>query len=134
VTFSRIYTRTLTVPSDDIDELEHVNNVAYVRYIEDIARAHAESVGMGLAQMRETGLVPVMREHRIKYIRPAFLGDTLEVRTELVVMSGLRARRQNRVSRGELVLVESETEWVWIDLGSGRPKPIPKAALEAFGF
>jgi acyl-CoA thioester hydrolase len=134
MTFSRVHTRTITVQADDIDELEHVNNVAYVRYIEDIARAHAESAGMGLNAMRETGLVPVMREHRIKYIRPAFLGDTLEVRTELVVMSGLRAKRQNRVSRGKVTLVESETEWVWIDLSRGRPKPIPKAALEAFGF
>jgi acyl-CoA thioester hydrolase len=132
--FSRVHTRTITVPPEDIDELEHVNNVAYVRYIEDIARAHAESVGMGLNAMRETGLVPVMREHRIKYIRPAFLGDRLEVRTEIMVMSGLRAKRQNRVSRGETVLVESETEWVWIDVQSGRPKAIPKSALEAFGF
>jgi acyl-CoA thioester hydrolase len=132
--FSRVYKHMITVQLEDIDELDHVNNVAYVRYIEDIARAHAESAGMGIHAMRETGLVPVMREHRIKYLRPALLGDTLEVRTELVLMGGIRARRQNHVTRGEVTLVESETEWVWIDAISGRPKAIPKAALEAFGF
>ncbi|NJK45285.1 MAG: acyl-CoA thioesterase, partial [Pleurocapsa sp. SU_196_0] len=47
-----------------------------------------------------------MREHRIKYLRPALLGDTLEVRTELILMGGIRARRQNRVTRGEVILVE----------------------------
>ncbi|NJK45284.1 MAG: hypothetical protein HC933_14330 [Pleurocapsa sp. SU_196_0] len=51
VPFSRVHTHTITVQPEDIDELEHVNNVAYVRYIEDIARAHAESAGMGIHAM-----------------------------------------------------------------------------------
>ena len=33
----RVYTRSFTIPADAIDENGHVNNVAYVRWMQDIA-------------------------------------------------------------------------------------------------
>jgi acyl-CoA thioester hydrolase len=131
---NRRFSHTVVVKSSDIDDLGHVNNVAYARMIEDIARAHAVSLGLDTDAFRAQGSVPVMLEHHLKYRRPGFLGDVLTVTTEIEMMGGIRAKRHNQITRGEDVLVDSMTEWVWVDVVSGRPRAIPKAALEAFGF
>jgi acyl-CoA thioester hydrolase len=131
---NRSYSHTVTVQASDIDDLGHVNNVAYARLIEDIARAHANSVGLSMDVLREQGRLPVMLEHHLKYRRAGFLGDELTITTEILMMGGLRAKRHNQIKRGDEVLVDSQTDWVWVDVTSGRPKAIPQAALEAFGF
>ena len=131
---NRRFAQTIVVTKNDIDDLGHLNNVAYARLIEDIARAHAAHVGMDMNTLRDSGRLPVMLEHHLKYRRAGFLGDVLTVSTEILMMGGLRAKRHNQISRGEEVLVDSQTDWVWIDTKTGRPKAIPAAALEAFGF
>jgi acyl-CoA thioester hydrolase len=131
---NRRYAHVVVVKDADIDDLGHVNNVAYARMIEDIARAHAVSLGMDTDAFRAQGSVPVMLEHHLKYRRPGFLNDVLTVTTEIEMMGGIRARRHNQIKRGEEVLVDSMTEWVWVDVTSGRPKAIPKVSLEMFGF
>jgi len=39
-----IYEMELKVTKEDLDELQHVNNVRYVQWIQDIAKAHWENV------------------------------------------------------------------------------------------
>jgi acyl-CoA thioester hydrolase len=128
------FSHTVTVQPGDIDDLGHVNNVAYARIIEDIARAHATHVGMDMDTLRAQGSLPVILEHHLKYRRAGFLGDTLTVSTEILRMGGIRAKRRNLIQRGEEILVESEADWVWVDVQTGRPRAIPPAALEAFKF
>lgn len=126
----------LTVRPEDIDDLGHVNNAVYLRYMEDVARAHADFVGAGIDFMRSVGVVPVARSHFIRYHRPAYEGEELAVSTEVVSASGLRANRHNEVRRASdgALLAEADTEWVWVDPARGRPKPIPHELLEKFGW
>jgi acyl-CoA thioester hydrolase len=119
------YELSIVVPSEDIDEMEHVNNVAYLRYAELIARAHAESVGLGFDGSRELGGLWVARRHSITYHRPAFVGETLAVRTRIRDAKGVRATREVMIFRGDELLVDVETEWVWVDSETQRPKRMP---------
>ena len=132
----RAHHQVIEVQAEDIDDLGHVNNGVYLRYVEDVVRAHADRVGMSLSVLRELGAIPVVRRHVVTYHRPAHLGDRLEVSTRIVSVRGPRATRHNEVRReaaGEL-LAEVETEWVWVHPETGRPRPIPGTILEAFGF
>ena len=132
----RRFALRLTVQSAELDELGHVNNVVYLGWIEQVARAHAESVGAGFAAMSATGVVAVVRKHSLHYHRPALLGDEVEIQTCLTDGGGLRAVRRNRIVNalsGEL-LVDGETEWVWVNPETGRPKRPPPALLSRFGF
>jgi len=100
-----------------------------------VARAHAESVGAGFAEMSATGVVAVVRKHSLHYHRSALLGDEVEIQTQIETGGGLRAVRQNRIvnaTTGEL-LVDGETEWVWINPQTGRPKRPPQELLSRFG-
>jgi acyl-CoA thioester hydrolase len=132
----RRHRRLITVQPEDIDDLGHVNNAVYLRYIEDVARAHALRVGMPLECMRELGAVPVVRRHVITYHRAATLGEQLWVSTEILEAGGIRAKRHNEVRRAadDGLLVEADTDWVWVDPVRGRPRNCPAPLLEAFGF
>ena len=130
------FTLRLVVQEAELDELGHVNNLVYLRWIEDVARKHAETLGAGFQQMHAQGVVAVVRKHTIHYHRSAQLGDAVEITTVITQARGLRATRENRITRmdsGEL-LVEGVTEWVWINPESGRPKAPPAELLALFGF
>ena len=125
-----------TVKPEDLDELDHVNNAVYLRYVEDCARAHAEQKGFTLEAFKNSGVLPVVRRHEITYHAPATLGDTLVISTEVIQLGGAKAVRHNKVKleKNDVLLVEVLTDWVWLDPESKRPKRVPQEVLTAFGF
>ena len=130
----REHTLEIVVAANEIDALGHVNNAVYVQYLELVATAHAERLGMGLEVLRSLEAIPVVREHHLKYLRPAKLGDVLKVQTRVEGMQGVRAVRRNTISLGETVLVESLAIWVWLHPVTLRPRAIPEVIARAFGF
>ncbi|MEM6993134.1 MAG: acyl-CoA thioesterase, partial [Myxococcota bacterium] len=67
--------------SDDIDELGHVSNLVYVRWILEAARAHSDAAGWGHAAYESRGAVWVVRRHEIDYAASAVGGDEIAVTT-----------------------------------------------------
>jgi len=131
---------TVTVEPADLDDLNHVNNQVYLAWCERVARAHAVREGMNTEALIALGAVPVARQHVITYHRPARLGDRVRVRTALTFSAGVRSVRAYTLDRatddgsdGER-FAECQTEWVWVDPASGRPRRTPREAQEAFGF
>ena len=47
---SGIFDLALTVKAKHIDGLGHVNNVVYVQWMQDVATAHIEKLGLGLKE------------------------------------------------------------------------------------
>lgn len=118
----------IEVTAVSIDIQGHVNNVEYVRWMQDAATAHSDAVGC-TAATRQHGSAWVARSHRIEYLRPAFEGDCLEVRTWVSDIHRRVAslRSYEFVRRGDGVLVaRGETEWVYVDSATGRPRSIPE--------
>jgi acyl-CoA thioester hydrolase len=107
----------------DVDGNGHVNNVVYLRWIQEAAVAHWVSVAA--ADVRAEVSWVVVR-HEIDYKRPAFPGDTLVVRTRVdAVTAATTERLCEIVRRDDRVLVaQSRTIWCAIDPKSGRPKRI----------
>ena len=123
-----IFTYTFPVSQSVIDENGHVNNVAYVQWMQEAAIRHGES--KGYVQPENTGWF--VREHRIEYFFPAVFGDELEVRAWLSEIKRVRLHRRYefiRTSDGK-VIAKGETDWVYVDARTGRPLAIP-AELQA---
>ncbi len=127
---SNIFTLELVVPATTIDANGHVNNVAYVEWMQDVAIGHFESLG-GVTMMKEHGATWVARSHHIEYLRPAFEGDALVIRTWIADMERATSKRCYEFLKEETLLARGETNWVFISLESGRPKRIPEAVKEA---
>lgn len=120
------------IPKSAIDENGHVNNVAYVQWMQDIAVEHYSAIGGIEAQGQDATWV--VREHRIEYLLPAFEGQEIEVKTWVENIRRVRSLRKYefvRTADGK-VLVNGETDWVFVELKTGKPLPIPEKVSEVF--
>ena len=129
---SPIYKKTFVIPQTAIDENGHVNNVAYVQWMQDIAVEHYASIGGIQAQGPDATWV--VRSHRIEYFRPAFVGEEIEIRTWVENIQRVRSLRMYEFIRkaDEKVLVKGETDWVFVDIKNGRPLEISQAVVDVF--
>ena len=111
---------TLRVEASDLDDLAHVNNVVYLRWVQDIATAHWRAIAPAAAQ---EAVAWVARRHEIDYLSPAVLGDELIVRTWVGAAVGLTFERLTEIVRGgdNRMVVRARTEWVPVDRKSARP-------------
>jgi len=118
----------------DIDTAQHVNNAAYLAYLEDCGLQVAAVHGWPLARMQAEGFAIVARRHRIEYRQPAVLDDELKLATWLSDVKRATAIRHytvTRVSDGAL-LARARTLRVWVDVKTRRPIRIPTAFLADF--
>jgi acyl-CoA thioester hydrolase len=122
-----------TVPDSAVDENLHVNNVVYVQWMQDVAVRHAAAAGC-TRETQARGATWVVRSHTIEYLRPSFAGDRLAVETWVADARRALSTRGYRFLRAEdgKVVVTGETQWVYVDAASGRPRDIPREVIEAF--
>ncbi len=127
-----IYRFLITVPAQVIDENGHVNNVAYVQWMQDAAVKHFEALG-GAPLMEQAGATWVVRSHKIEYLGPAFAGEEIEIRTWVANARRVRSLRRYEFVRPAdgKVLVRGETEWVFVDARDGHPIAMPDNILKA---
>ncbi|MGA2662614.1 MAG: thioesterase family protein [Verrucomicrobiota bacterium] len=128
-----IYQFDFKVPETAVDANRHVNNVAYVQWMQEAAMGHSEAAGC-TRMTRAGGATWVVRTHRIEYLSPAFAGEMLRVQTWVAGLRKVRSLRRYkfiRVADGT-VLAQGETDWVFVDAVTGRPRAIPAEIREAF--
>lgn len=128
------FKKAITVAKDDIDGLNHVNNVVYLKWMIDVAIGHCEALGFTFERFRELGGLFVVRRHEIDYIKSALFGDELTMYTWSEPMEGTRALRVYRLIResDQKVILEGKTFWAFINPKTGKPTPIPAVITDAF--
>jgi acyl-CoA thioester hydrolase len=127
-----VFAQTFSVPEDAIDELGHVSNLKYLAWMQNIAIQHSAARGWPVERYLENGAVWVVRSHFITYVRPAFAGETITLRTWVAEFRQRSSSRRYLVTREDRVLAEAETVWVYVDRQSGRPRIIPDQLRTAF--
>lgn len=129
----KIFRYELVVPPEAEDQNGHVNNVEYLRWMQDAAMRHSDEAGC-TAATEAAGATWVVRTHKIEYLKPAFAGDRITVITWVSNYRRVLSLRKYRVVRppnGEL-LAEGETDWVFVDAQRGTLRSIPKEVLDTF--
>jgi acyl-CoA thioester hydrolase len=129
-----IFSHTIEVAEADIDFLGHASNLAYLRWVQDVAIAHSEAVGLDYDAYVKLGGVFFIRRHEIDYLRPALRGDKLEVRTWVDSAAAAKTDRRTEVKRASdgKILAKAATIWGFVDVVTGRPTRIPAAIRDAF--
>jgi acyl-CoA thioester hydrolase len=127
------YQYSFEVEPASIDENGHVNNVEYVRWMQEAATAHAEAMG-SLAALEDVNATWVVREHAIKYFRPAFLGDRIGVQTWVENFRKVRSVRRYRFLNlaDHSVLAEGSTNWIFVNATTGKPMTVPLHIQDLF--
>ena len=106
--------------------------MVYVQWMQDIAVEHYAFIGGVEAQGADATWV--VREHRVEYLLPAFEGEEIEIRTWVEDLRKVRSLRKYEFVRKNdgKVLVKGETDWVFMDIKTGRPKAIPVEVEKIF--
>ncbi|MGC6421750.1 MAG: acyl-CoA thioesterase [Flavobacteriaceae bacterium] len=128
-TNNKQYEMEVLVTSDHIDGLNHVNNVQYLYWVQEVAKAHWNALTASLSEIEG---VWVVRNHFIEYKKPAFLGEQLHISTRVKTMRGPLSERYvaiRNASTGEL-LVQCTTSWCYIELSSRKLITVPKRLQE----
>ena len=80
------------------------------------------------------GATWVARSHRIEYFQPAFVREQIAVLTWISNWRRARTLRKYkflRLAEGS-ILAEGETDWVYVDAKTGRPRSIPESICDLF--
>lgn len=128
-----IHRHSIVVGGKALDENGHVNNVQYVQWMQDAAIEHSERAGC-TRLTREAGATWVARSHTIEYLRPAFQDERITVLTWVTNWPKVRSVRKYRFVRDAdgALLARGETDWVFVDATTGRPRNIPDEMAEVF--
>lgn len=120
----------LQIHSDDIDALGHVNNVVYVRWVQEVAAAHWQKMA---TPEQQQSMVWVVLRHEIDYHAPALPGDSIEGSTRVGNYQGARFERYVylRQAHSGKLLAEAKTIWCLLDGATKRPVRVtPELALD----
>ena len=116
-----------TVTPNDIDDLNHVNNAVYVKWMDDVAYLHWQ-------KLTENYPLPdyiwVVSRHEIDYKRQAVLGDEITIKTWVGETSGVKSIRYIEFYKNDKLLVKSKTVWVLLNAETYKPTRITENVLK----
>jgi acyl-CoA thioester hydrolase len=118
----------------ECDAYGHVNNVNYLRYMQETAFDASAAAGYDMARYEAMGCHWLVRETEVEYLRPLRYGDSVEVKTWVADFRRVRSRRayELRDPVSSSVAARGMTDWVYLDTVTGRPAPIPDEMMTAF--
>lgn len=127
----QVFERTVQPAAADIDANDHVNNVVYLGWAQDIAIAHWDL--RAPVEERDRWAWIALR-HEVDYRRPLLLGERARVRTWLAdVAEGPRFERYVRIDGPDgAMCAQVRTVWCLIERATGRPKRVPAWMVEIF--
>ena len=132
--FSAVFEYHHEVIASDIDAMNHVNNLEYLRWTLRAAHSHSRSVGWSADRFREHGAGFVVRSHNIKYRLPALLGDHVTVKTWVKEFTKVSSIRKYQIVRSsdQKRLADVETNWAFVDFQTAKLTVIPEEIRSAF--
>lgn len=126
-----VFELVLIAGPEDIDELGHVNNAVWVKWIQKVAVAHWDSVA---PQAHRDAYYWVVVRHEIDYVRPAHEGDAITARTWVAdAPQGARFDRFMEFTGPDgKICVRARTQWAIIDKALARPIRVPREVIAPF--
>lgn len=125
------YEIPITIDQSDIDIMGHVNNVVYLRWVQDAAIAHWRA--RATSDQQEKWKWVVVR-HEIDYKRPARLGENIIARTWVGQATDMTFERHTEIIRtgDQKLLARALTLWCPVNAKSGKPSRVDDDVRKQF--
>ena len=127
---SHRYTSTIQVIKDHLDDLNHVNNVQYLLWAQDIAKAHWQKIN---AIIKDEG-VWMVRSHEVEYRLGGFLDEEIRIETYVKNVRGPLSQRVVEFynNKNSQLMVRCKTQWCYVDLASRSPIKVSTKIQDLF--
>ena len=119
----------VAIDPGDIDHMGHVNNAAYLKWVQEAVVDYWQSVAPPDAVGRHLW---VALKHEITYLRPTFLQDAVVAEVIAEKVEGARAFFRTVLKRGEEVLSEIQSSWCCLDAATQRPARLARDIVACF--
>jgi acyl-CoA thioester hydrolase len=125
------YQLKISVKESDIDPLGHVNNIVYLRWVQDAAVAHWRSAA---TEAQKENILWVVTRHEIDYKRPARLGDEIIAVTWVGKSTYMIFERHTEIIREKdnRLLSKAKTFWCPVSRISGKPMRVDSDVRNRF--
>ena len=129
------FIKPVTVGQEHLDAFGHANNVAYLKWLEDVAWAHSNALGLGWDAYRRLNAGCVVYRHELDYLAATFAGDALLSATWIHENTGRldmwRRYQIIRVADGKTIM-RAASHFICVDFATGRPKRQPPEFVAAY--
>lgn len=121
------------VTSQEIDQLNHAGNYQYIKWMQHAAIAHSSANGWSPQKYDELGAGWMVRSHLITYLKPAFEGDAIIIKTWVSNMRPATSLRHYEIRNDKgLILAKAETDWAFVNYEKQKPTRIPPEVANCF--
>lgn len=119
------------VKKEHIDQLNHVNNVQYLQWAQEISKSHWKHL---ITKLDEPLGVWMVRSHQVEYRLNAAEGEIIRMETHV---GNVRGPLSNRVvefysESSQKLLVQCQTQWCYINLKDRSVMQIPESIKKLF--
>ncbi|GHA37845.1 tol-pal system-associated acyl-CoA thioesterase [Devosia pacifica] len=126
-----MHTFTVRIYYEDTDFSGNVYHAAYLKFLEQARTEWLRALGIGHAELAQTGLAFAVRDMQITFHKPAHIDDLLSVSTRLSEMRGARLLLDQNISRDGDVLTRASLSIVVIRLDTGSATRLPESLRSA---
>ncbi|GEN66878.1 MULTISPECIES: acyl-CoA thioesterase [Chryseobacterium] len=124
-----VYQKQIKVTEEHIDQNQHVNNVQYVHWVEEIAAEHWDFLKHKTEYENDAWM---LLDHHIQYKKQAYLNDHITIKTYPLPPEGAKQPRKVEFYCNDKLLVDSSTLWVLFDPETKKIKRLETNWLEKF--
>ncbi|MDP3944444.1 MAG: thioesterase family protein [Lutibacter sp.] len=121
------FSHTLIVNQNDLDALNHVNNVTYLQWVQNVAEKHWSAI---CNTEIDAHYVWVVIRHEIDYFLPAMLHDEITVTTYIGDSYGIKSERIVEIKKAGKLLAKAKTIWCLLDKNTMKPVKVPNEIMD----
>lgn len=116
----------------DMDALNHINNVVYFRYFENVRMKYFERIGV-MEEMEKTKVAPILGATECKFLLPLTYPDTITLGASVSQVREKRLTMEYVIfsQKSKEIAAEGGAEVVFVDFSSGRSTLISETILAA---
>lgn len=125
------FSQNIIIKPEDIDQLGHVNNIVYLKWVQDVAIAHWSTLAH--KDIQEKYFWVVVR-HEIDYLSSAYLNSQLQAVTWIGGYSGAKSDRFVTIVdiATNKTIASVKTTWCMINAVNHRPARIESDVADLF--
>ena len=115
------------------NEVDHVNNIEYLRWIDKASQLHCDACGWTQGRLLQDGIMWFVARHEIDYRSESRSTDQLRLTTWVDDVRRVKSWRTTYIHAiGEVprIVCKCKTLWVLVDIESRKPKTVPLAMAE----
>ena len=129
-----VYIAEVRVRHDDLDAFGRAYPSAYLRHLAQVAIDASTDAGFDSSWYAAVGARWLVRRTTFAVTRPSRADDALRVRTWVEDFRRVRSRRRYEVHVDEAPALTAVTDWVFVDVATGRPRRVPDELETRFGM